>query len=266
MNSPSQHGGQHTPQPDLDADTAEAVLTGALPSGDPALDATLEALRALVTTAPEPTGELARLLGPTVSPVSGDELGRRRQGSARHVATGTTVVAGILLATATAAAAIGTIGGREHAGHAAPPPAVVSPPRATTPHPVATTPTRLPVLAVASHEATHAASDPSTTRPHAKLGPVTVPTVHQHGDDSDHPSRANEPGDAKDGAGRGDDQASSTSRGTSTGGDGTSSGTSTGGQEAGDTAGASHDGSGSGPGSGPGSGSDGASGSDSVTP
>jgi hypothetical protein len=152
------------PQDDLDVDTVEAVLSGAQPSGDPALDHTIDGLRSLVTSAPDPSGELARLLGSAVVPSVADEVGRRRQSSARHVATGTTVVAGILLASATAAAAMGGLGGPEHPTAPTPHRLVVPRPLQETPHPMGTTPTQLPSLPVAVPEATHEGSDPAIVR------------------------------------------------------------------------------------------------------
>jgi len=152
MTLPSQPGDDS-----LDERTAEGILCGDLPSGDAALDAALDALRVLgQDPAPEPVGELAVLLtsgasgtpgasgGGSAVPRPADELGRRRQGHARHVATGTTAVAGILLVTATAAAAIG--GFRAERAPASPtlPPAVVVHPG--SPHPAGTTPSRLPVV------------------------------------------------------------------------------------------------------------------------
>jgi hypothetical protein len=203
---------EHAGQPDLDATSVEAVLTGAQRSGDPALDAALDALRALVSEAPEPSGELAQLLGPLAAPKSsGDELERRRQGSARHVATGTTVVAGIFLATATAAAAIGTLGADEHAGRSTRPPAVVSPPSATTPRPVRTAPTDLPLLPAGSPVQGHEASDPSSTTSHHGMvhsGPVS--TIPRHGDDVEDSTEPDEPGEADDDAQTGDHEPSST--------------------------------------------------------
>lgn len=204
MNSTPEHAGQH----DLDAAGVEVVLTGAQPSGDPALDTALDALRALVTAAPEPSGELARLLGPVVVPAPGDELGRRRQGGARHVATGTTVVAGILLATATAAAAIGTLADTEHAARPTPPPAVVSPPAATVPHPVGTTPTELPSLAMAWPDATHEKSENSSTTRGGRVGPGSVPTTAPHDEDSDDPTEADEPGEGDGSDHEGEDEPS----------------------------------------------------------
>lgn len=214
---------EHASQDPLDATTVEALLTGGQSSGDPALDAALDALRALVTTAPEPSGELASLLGPVAVPASGDELGRRRKSGARHVATGTTVVAGILLATATAAAAIGTLRGAEHAARPALPPAVVSPPSSTTPHPVGTTPTELPVLPATTAEPAHRESAPPTTSHPGKVAPGVVSTTPRNGQDaddsgdSDEPEAA-EPGDPQD-HGRADDDPPSTGVGTETGDD-----------------------------------------------
>lgn len=199
---------EHAHQHDLDAAGAEAVLSGAQPSGDPALDAALDALRGLVTAMPEPSGELADLLGPVVVPAPMDELGRRRQGSARHVATGTTVVAGILLATATAAAAIGTLGGTEDAARPTPPPAVVSPSETEVPHPVGATPTELPVLPVASSDASHAESGESSTTRHEKGRLGSVPAAPRLAHSSDDPGEADEPGEGDDADQTGEDEPS----------------------------------------------------------
>jgi hypothetical protein len=182
-----------TPEParatDLDAIAVEAVLTGTEPSGDAVLDETLEGLRALVTTPPEPNPELAQLLGPAAPSAAGDEVGRRRQGGARHLATGTTVVVGVVLATATAAAAmggLGGLGGLEHTTAPNPHRAVVAPaPSEATPHPTGTTPTQLPNLPVAAPGATHEDSDQVPVQEGKVSGPSELRRRSRSSDESE---------------------------------------------------------------------------------
>lgn len=180
------------PQDDLDTSTVEAVLSGARPSGDPALDDTIAGLRSLVEAAPEPSGELAELLGSAVVPPLGDEVGRRRAGGARHLATGTTVVVGVVFATATAAAAIGGLGGSQHHAAPTPHPVVVPSTAPATPKPVRTTPADLPRLPVALPAATDEQSEPSTTGSHGKVDPSPVsssrrPTASDDSSEADGP-------------------------------------------------------------------------------
>jgi hypothetical protein len=81
----------------------DGILDGR-PSGDAALDAALSALREVGTgQAPLPSAELRRVLGAGPVAVASSPPRSRRRG--RTVATGSATVAGILLASATAAAA-----------------------------------------------------------------------------------------------------------------------------------------------------------------
>jgi hypothetical protein len=232
-----------TPEPghevDLDASTVEAVLSGARPSGDPALDGALDALRALVTAAPESDTELARLLGPVAVLAAADELGRRRQGGARHVATGTTVIAGVLLATATAAAAMGGLG---TGPRSAPPPAAptVLSRTAPTPHHVEPAPTRLPVLPASSPDTTHKLSDPAVASHREKAanaGPGTPTASARHTEDSEDSRASDDPGESQVGDHEAQSQPSTGRSTEPTDGDGDSSGPGSG-DGAGDPSGA----------------------------
>ncbi|WP_406829321.1 hypothetical protein ABEG17_09965 [Pedococcus sp. KACC 23699] len=198
----------------LDA-SADDVLGGAQASGDAALDSALDTLRTLSTLpAPTPTGELAALLAGSTgaSGVSdssgasggsgGDEVGRRRQGHARHVATGTTAVAGILLLTATAAAAIGTLHGERLPARHTLPPAVMVP---STPHPAGTTPTQLPPVVPALSTAS---SGEGLTKNSRAGGSDQSPSLHgaramrstsaSHGSDEGDDTASTEPRDGRD--------------------------------------------------------------------
>jgi hypothetical protein len=118
----------------------EAILGGGQPSGDAALDAVLDELRDLGRgPAPAPSAQLRQALGLGLTAVPGTEARPTRKG--RHIATGSATLAGIVLASATAAAALGVHEATTTAPHPRPAPHAtpLTPPSTTRSPPPTTT-------------------------------------------------------------------------------------------------------------------------------
>lgn len=132
----------------------EAILGAGQPSGDAAVDDALEALREFALgDAPPPSPELRALVGPALAAVSSASARVARSG--RHVATGSATLAGLLLASATAAAAIGVHQATtseprpaDHRSTSTPAPSTHPTGRAAEPTGPATGPTGLPPIVV----------------------------------------------------------------------------------------------------------------------
>ena len=211
-----------------DADI-EALLAGDQPSGDAAVDAALAALRDLGRhDPPAPSAELRQVLGAGLAAVP---TPGRTSPKGRHIATGSATLAGLILASATAAAAIGV----HHVATSPPEPRPT--PRVThatpaTPRPASTThtpePPTGPTVGPSGHGVEHADhpsspgsgddADEQVTGGHDDAKPSARPTPSSTDDD---------PGDDGDSGGDGDSDhhgGDSSGGGSGSGSDGGSGG------------------------------------------